>query len=201
MSTAGRISIGIAAIVVVSVAVAIWLIRGPDPLDFAEGEKVALADYRATDPTGVPASLAQASLVERGAYLARAADCLVCHTTEGGKAYAGGLGFQAAVRDALFDHITPDKETGIGNYSDQDFLNAVHRGIRRDGGTALPCNALYFLHLHHRCGRTCHQGLSVQPTAGEEPAARQYALVSVQSALGHDLLVGAVQSRRAVHAG
>ena len=53
-----------------------------------------LVDYHAANPTGVPASIAQASLVERGAYLARAADCLVCHTAEGGKAYAGGLGFK-----------------------------------------------------------------------------------------------------------
>ena len=35
-------------------------------------------------------------------------------------------------------NITPDKETGIGNYSDQDFLNAVHRGIRRDGARLYP---------------------------------------------------------------
>jgi mono/diheme cytochrome c family protein len=138
VSTAGRIWFGIAAIVVASVAVAIWFIRGPDPLDFAEGKKVALADYHAANPTGVPASPAQASLVERGAYLARAADCLVCHTAEGGKAYAGGLGFKLPFGTLYSTNITPDKETGIGNYSDQDFLNAVHRGIRRDGARLYP---------------------------------------------------------------
>ena len=138
MSTAGRIWFGIAAIVVVSVAVAIWFIRGPDPLDFAEGKKVALADYHAANPTGVPASLAQASLIERGAYLARAADCLVCHTAVGGKAYAGGLGFKLPFGTLYSTNITPDKETGIGNYSDRDFLNAVHRGIRRDGARLYP---------------------------------------------------------------
>ena len=35
-------------------------------------------------------------------------------------------------------NITPDKETGIGNYSDQDFLNAVQRGMRRDGARLYP---------------------------------------------------------------
>jgi mono/diheme cytochrome c family protein len=138
VSTAGRIWFGIAAIVVVSVVVAIWFIRGPDPLAFAEGKKVALADYHAANPTGVPASLAQASLVERGAYLARAADCLVCHTAEGGKAYAGGLGFKLPFGTLYSTNITPDKETGMGNYSDQDFLNAVQRGIRRDGARLYP---------------------------------------------------------------
>jgi len=35
-------------------------------------------------------------------------------------------------------NITPDKETGIGNYTDQDFLNAVHHGTRRDGARLYP---------------------------------------------------------------
>ena len=105
---------------------------------FADGPKVALADYKAGDPTGVPASLAKASLVERGAYLAQAADCMACHTTQGGKPYAGGLGFKLPFGTLYSTNITPDKETGIGNYSDQDFLNAVHRGIRRDGARLYP---------------------------------------------------------------
>jgi mono/diheme cytochrome c family protein len=107
-------------------------------MDFADGTKVALADYRGTNPTGVPAALAQAGLVERGAYLARAADCMVCHTDRGGKAYAGGLGFNLPFGTLYSTNITPDKETGIGNYSDEDFLNAVHRGIRRDGARLYP---------------------------------------------------------------
>jgi mono/diheme cytochrome c family protein len=105
---------------------------------FADGAKVALADYRGANPTGVPAALAQASAVERGAYLARAADCMACHTTQDGKAYAGGLGFKLPFGTLYSTNITPDKETGIGNYSDQDFLNAVHRGIRRDGARLYP---------------------------------------------------------------
>ena len=62
------------AIVVVAAAAVLWFLRGPGPLAFADGSKVALADYHGADPTGVPASLAKASLVERGEYLARAAD-------------------------------------------------------------------------------------------------------------------------------
>jgi mono/diheme cytochrome c family protein len=135
---ARRILLSLAAIVVVALLVGIWIVRGPGPLDFAGGAKVALADYRGANPTGVPATLAQASAVERGAYLARAADCLACHTTQGGKEYAGGLGFKLPFGTLYSTNITPDKETGIGNYSDQDFLNAVHRGIRRDGARLYP---------------------------------------------------------------
>jgi mono/diheme cytochrome c family protein len=126
------------AIVVVVLAVGLWVLRGPGPLDFAGGPKVAVADYRGGNPTGVPASLAKASLVERGEYLARAADCMVCHTTPGGQAYAGGLAFKLPFGTLYSTNITPDVETGIGKYSDLDFLDAIHRGRRRDGARLYP---------------------------------------------------------------
>ena len=132
-AAARRILLGVVTIAVVVTAAGVWILRGPGPIGFSGGKKVALAEYKAADPTGVPAPIAKASLVERGAYLARAADCTACHTTGGGKEYAGGLGFKLPFGTLYSTNITPDKETGIGNYSDQDFLDAVHRGIRRDG--------------------------------------------------------------------
>jgi len=139
MNRAGRrVLIGILAILVVVLAAGFWILRGPGPMDFAGGPKVTLADFKVGDPTGVPASLAKAGLVERGAYLARAADCMVCHTSEGGKEYAGGLAIRLPFGALYTTNITPDKDTGIGNYSDQDFLNAVQRGIRRDGARLYP---------------------------------------------------------------
>ena len=135
---ARRILLSVVVIVVAALAIGILVVRGPGPMAFASGPKVALADYRGANPTGVPPALAQASLVERGAYLAKAADCLACHTTRNGKPYAGGLGFKLPFGTLYSTNITPDKETGIGNYSDQDFLNAVHRGIRRDGARLYP---------------------------------------------------------------
>ena len=135
---ARRILLSVAAIMVVAVAIGLWIVRGPGPMAFADGPKVALADYRGANPAGVPAALAQASMVERGTYLARAADCMVCHTTAGGKEYAGGLGFKLPFGTLYSTNITPDKDTGIGNYSDQDFLTAMHRGIRRDGVRLYP---------------------------------------------------------------
>jgi mono/diheme cytochrome c family protein len=134
---ARRILLSVVAIAVVALAIALWG-RGPGPLAFAGGSKVALADYHGANPTAVPASLAQASIVERGAYLAKAADCMVCHTAQDGQEYAGGLGFKLPFGTLYSTNITPDKETGIGNYSDQDFLNAVQGGTRRDGERLYP---------------------------------------------------------------
>ena len=83
MRRAVRILVSLAVIVIAAIAIGTWIIRGPGPLDFSGGAKVALADYRGTKPSGVPASLEKASLIERGEYLARAADCMVCHTSPG----------------------------------------------------------------------------------------------------------------------
>jgi mono/diheme cytochrome c family protein len=138
MSAARRILLSVVVIVVIALAAAVWIIRGPGPMAFSDGPKVALADYRGANPTGVPAALAQASAVERGAYLTRAADCEACHTAQGGKPFAGGLGINLPFGTLYTTNITADKDTGIGNYSDQDFLNAVRRGIRHDGVRLYP---------------------------------------------------------------
>jgi mono/diheme cytochrome c family protein len=138
MKPAARILAGVSAMAVVALGAGVWIIRGPGPMAFSGNRKVALPDYQDVNPTGVPATLAGASLVERGAYLAKAADCMVCHTTKGGKEYAGGLGFKLPFGTLYSTNITSDKETGIGNYSDRDFLNAVHRGVRGDGARLYP---------------------------------------------------------------
>jgi mono/diheme cytochrome c family protein len=127
----------IVAVVIVGLVFA-WKILSPGPTAFAGGSTVALSDYHAADPTGVPADLANADVAKRGEYLARAADCMVCHTAPDGAQYAGGLAFLTPFGTLDSTNITPNKETGIGNYSDQDFLNAVQRGIRPDGTHLYP---------------------------------------------------------------
>lgn len=138
MSRARRILVRLAALAAIAVIVAIWIIRGPGPMAFGTGPNVELSEYKGANPTGVPAALAQASPIARGEYLAKAADCMVCHTAQGGKEYAGGLGFKLPFGMLYSTNITPDKDTGIGNYTDQDFLNAMHRGVRRDGARLYP---------------------------------------------------------------
>jgi mono/diheme cytochrome c family protein len=125
-------------VLLIIAAVFAWKIFNPGPLAFAGGSTVALADYRAADPTGAPADLANADVVKRGEYLARAADCRACHTVSRDRLYAGGLPILLPFGTLYSTNITPDKETGIGNYSDQDFLNAVQRGIRPDGTRLYP---------------------------------------------------------------
>jgi mono/diheme cytochrome c family protein len=125
--------IGIAAILAVILVAFLWMVvLAPHPMDFAGGKHVQLTAYQGADPTGVPAELKGASLVQRGEYLARAADCAACHTAEGGAPYAGGRAFVLPFGTLYSTNITPDKETGIGNYSDADFLDAVHKGLGRD---------------------------------------------------------------------
>jgi len=138
MSGPVHVLVGVFAVIVVALAIAVWLISGSEPMAFSEGPKVSLADYKGVNPTGVPAELAQASLIERGAYLAKAADCIACHTADAGKGYAGGLGFKLPFGTLYSTNITPDNDTGIGKYNDQDFLNALHRGVRRDGSRLYP---------------------------------------------------------------
>src|SRR5580704_11485552 len=126
----------LAAIVVVLLIVSAYIVFGPHPTDFAGGKRVALAAYTAGDPTGVPAELKSASQVERGEYLTRAADCVVCHTAKDGVPFAGGRAFVLPFGTLYSTNITPDNDTGIGGYSDANFLDAMHKGIGR-GNTKL----------------------------------------------------------------
>ncbi|SDS45652.1 Cytochrome c, mono-and diheme variants [Halopseudomonas sabulinigri] len=76
---------------------------------------------------------ADAELIERGKYLATAADCVACHTTPGGKPFAGGVEFKLPFGSLYSPNITPDDETGIGSWSDEDFVSALHSGVGKDG--------------------------------------------------------------------
>jgi mono/diheme cytochrome c family protein len=126
----------LAAIVVVLLITAAYIVFGPHPTDFAGGKRVALAAYTQANPSGVPAELNSASQLERGEYLTRAADCVVCHTAKDGVAFAGGRAFVLPFGTIYATNITPDKDTGIGNYTDANFLDAMHKGIGR-GNTKL----------------------------------------------------------------
>lgn len=128
----------LAVIVVIGIGFAGWLYLGRNPMAFAAGSTVALANYKGGDITGVPTQLASADLVKRGEYVVHAADCQACHTAPGGAPFAGGLAFKLPFGTIYSTNITPDKQTGIGNYTDAQFLAAVHNGIRADGERLYP---------------------------------------------------------------
>jgi mono/diheme cytochrome c family protein len=79
----------------------------------------------------VAGAATDAQMIQRGAYLTTAGDCLSCHTAPGGKAFAGGLYMPTPFGQISTPNITPDKSTGIGEWSDDEFYRAMHEGIGR----------------------------------------------------------------------
>ena len=74
-----------------------------------------------------------AQTIAQGKYLATAGDCAACHTAPGGQPMAGGLAINTPFGKIISPNITPDKETGIGNMSDADFIKALKQGIGHEG--------------------------------------------------------------------
>ena len=132
------VGLAVAIIGVIALGFAGWLYAGRNPMAFASGSSVPRDDYSGANVTGVPAELASAAPVKRGEYLVHAADCQACHTAPGGAPFAGGFAFNMPFGTIYSTNITPDKDTGIGNYTDAQFLAAVHQGIRADGEHLYP---------------------------------------------------------------
>jgi mono/diheme cytochrome c family protein len=84
---------------------------------------------------------------ERGKYLALAGDCIGCHTAEDGADYAGGLGLATPYGTLYSTNITPDKETGIGGYSKDEFFRVMNEGIAADGHRLYPAMPFTSYHL------------------------------------------------------
>lgn len=82
----------------------------------------------------------QAELIKRGEYVFRAGVCYSCHTDEkgGGQPLAGGLPLKTPFGTFYSPNITPDRDTGIGRWSDADFARALKEGIRPDGAHYFP---------------------------------------------------------------
>ncbi|HEY9133326.1 MAG TPA: cytochrome c [Dyella sp.] len=78
-------------------------------------------------------------VIARGEYLAKAADCTACHTVPGSnKPFAGGVAFTLPFGTIYSSNITADETTGIGSWSDDDFVRAVREGVRKDGAHLYP---------------------------------------------------------------
>ncbi len=78
------------------------------------------------------------TLVQRGQYLARAGDCMACHSAAGKPAFSGGLAIDSGHGIIYSTNITPDKQHGIGSYTEQQFATAVRHGVRADGTNLYP---------------------------------------------------------------
>lgn len=91
-----------------------------------------------TSSSDIKVNITDPALIKQGEYVSRTADCVACHTTLGGEAFAGGLPMLTPLGAIYSTNITPDKATGIGNYSFDDFKNAVKHGVRSDNSALYP---------------------------------------------------------------
>jgi mono/diheme cytochrome c family protein len=132
-----RIGIAVGIILLGGLGVLAWAAIRPGPMAFAAGKRVSLGDYQG-QPTGAPPDFAAADALARAKYLTEAADCEACHTAEGGKPFAGGRPFETDFGTLYAPNITRDPQTGIGNWSDADFLAALHRGFSKSKGWLYP---------------------------------------------------------------
>ena len=83
-------------------------------------------------------SAAAQDAVLRGEYLVHAGGCVSCHTVPGGLPFAGGRALSTPFGTFYSPNITPDAETGIGHWTDVQFLRALREGRRPDGASYFP---------------------------------------------------------------
>ena len=77
--------------------------------------------------------------IEKGHYLAIVGDCAACHTLPGsGRDLAGGRGIETPFGTLVAPNITPDPVTGIGAWTDDEFVDALTKGTGRDGQHLFP---------------------------------------------------------------
>ncbi len=76
--------------------------------------------------------------IAKGAILASMGYCAECHTAQGGQPFAGGYPVPTPFGTIYGSNITPDPQTGIGNWSEAAFVRAMHKGIARDGAHLYP---------------------------------------------------------------
>ena len=104
-------------------------------------EDTAAPAAPAEAPAAAPEAPAPDPLLVKGEYLARAGNCVSCHTRPGGEPFAGGLAFKTPygfLGEIHSTNITPDPETGIGTWTEEQFITAMHTGVAADGSHLFP---------------------------------------------------------------
>ncbi|HWX67389.1 MAG TPA: cytochrome c [Rhodanobacter sp.] len=84
------------------------------------------------------ATLHDPALIAKGEYLTTVGDCAGCHTAQGGTRFAGGRSLATPFGNIPVPNITPDRETGLGDWSFEDFWQALHVGKGRHGELLYP---------------------------------------------------------------
>ena len=94
------------------------------------------AQSQASEPT--PATAPEKNLIAQGKYIAQLGDCIACHTAKGGAVMAGGLELKTPMGTIYSSNITPDPETGIGQYNFEQFDKAMRQGMTPAGQNLYP---------------------------------------------------------------
>jgi cytochrome c5 len=89
----------------------------------------------------------QAELIKKGEYLAIVGDCISCHSKQGRAAFSGGLAMETPFGTIFTPNITPDKTTGIGNWTQAQFIKAMHEGMSPNGKYYYP--AFPYIYFHY----------------------------------------------------
>lgn len=116
------------AVVLLIVLVMLWLLLRPG----------SDAPMPSAASTVTAASLRAPELIARGEYLTTVGDCSGCHTAQGGIRFAGGRALPTPFGNITAPNITPDRETGLGDWSFEDFWQAMHAGKGRHGQLLYP---------------------------------------------------------------
>jgi nicotinate dehydrogenase subunit B len=117
-----------------------WLLAALAPVTALAGLCATVLPWRAPIAPVAPPEpgFYSAATIERGRLVAAAGDCAVCHTAPGGARNAGGLALETPFGTVYSTNITPDAETGIGNWSYAAFERAMREGVHRDGRRLYP---------------------------------------------------------------
>src|SRR5947208_4941595 len=79
-----------------------------------------------------------AEAIAHGKALTEAGDCASCHTADPSKPFAGGKRIDTPFGGIYSPNLTPDRDTGIGGWSDEDFRRALREGVAPDGSRYYP---------------------------------------------------------------
>lgn len=99
-----------------------------------------IAEARAAEATPAAGSKSDTrpDIVKRGEYLARAGDCVACHTAPRGKLFGGGLAMETPFGTLYSPNISPDAQYGIGTWSEEAFFKMMRTGTLPDGKLLYP---------------------------------------------------------------
>ena len=137
--------IGILLLVMIAIGIYIFsgIKKNVENMSVTPEEELYYPQYPLVNSTGK-----DANLIKRGEYLVRAGDCIACHTNtpekEKAKAFAGGLAMPTPFGTIYAPNITPDKETGIGNWTEAQFIKAMTLGISPKGHYYYPAFPYYY---------------------------------------------------------